>query len=192
MSAKPARDGSRKFSPVMLRRLRKLGISKTNPNELTIEERSRFARLDIDPDSITWRRVTDTNGSGMLRQITIGQGPEEKGMTRVTGYDISVASEIMAVLALTTSIPDMRERLGRMVIGTSRAGEAITADDLGTGGALTVLMKDAIFPNLMQTIERDSAFVHAGPVWQHRTRQFFDRRGSDRLETGRSRRICFD
>jgi formyltetrahydrofolate synthetase len=158
----PAKDGSRRFSPVMLRRLRKLGISKTNPSELTPEERARFARLDIDPDSITWRRVTDTNDR-MLRQITIGQGPEEKGVTRVTGYDISVASEIMAILALTTSLPDMRERLGAMVIGTSKAGEAITADDLGVGGALTVLMKDAIFPNLMQTLEGTPAFVHAGP-----------------------------
>jgi formyltetrahydrofolate synthetase len=158
----PAKDGSRRFSPVMLRRLRKLGITKTDPNTLTPEERSRFARLDIDPDSITWRRVTDTNDR-MLRQITIGQGPEEKGMTRVTGYDISVASEIMAILALTTSLADMRERLGAMVIGTSRAGEAITADDLGVGGALTVLMKDAIYPNLMQTLEGTPAFVHAGP-----------------------------
>ena len=158
----PAKDGSRRFAPVMLRRLRKLGINKTDPNELTPEERSRFARLDIDPDSITWRRVTDTNDR-MLRQITIGQGPEEKGMTRVTGYDIAVASEIMAILALTTSLADMRERLGAMVIGTSRDGSAVTADDIGAGGALTVLMKDAIFPNLMQTLEGTPAFVHAGP-----------------------------
>jgi methylenetetrahydrofolate dehydrogenase (NADP+)/methenyltetrahydrofolate cyclohydrolase/formyltetrahydrofolate synthetase/formate--tetrahydrofolate ligase len=158
----PAKDGSRRFSPVMLRRLKKLGISKTNPNDLTPEERSRFARLDIDVDSITWRRVTDTNDR-MLRKITIGQGPEEKGITRVTGFDISVASEIMAILALTTSLADMRERLGAMVIGTNKAGEAITADDIGVGGALTVLMKDAIFPNLMQTLEGTPAFVHAGP-----------------------------
>jgi len=146
----------------MLRRLEKLGISKTNPNDLTVEERGRFARLDIDPNSITWRRVTDTNDR-MLRQITVGQGPEEKGTTRVTGYDISVASEIMAILALTTSLADMRERLGRMVFGTNSSGEALTADDLGVGGALTVLMKDAIDPNLMQTLEGTPAFVHAGP-----------------------------
>jgi formyltetrahydrofolate synthetase len=157
-----AKDGSRRFSPVMFRRLKKLGIHKTDPNTLTPEERSRFARLDIDPQSITWRRVTDTNDR-MLRQITIGQGPEEKGFNRVTGYDISVASEIMAILALTTSLADMRERLGAMVIGTNRAGEAITADDIGIGGALTVLMKDAIYPNLMQTLEGTPAFVHAGP-----------------------------
>jgi methylenetetrahydrofolate dehydrogenase (NADP+)/methenyltetrahydrofolate cyclohydrolase/formyltetrahydrofolate synthetase/formate--tetrahydrofolate ligase len=158
----PAKDGSRRFSPVMLRRLKKLGISKTNPDDLTPEERARFARLDIDANSITWRRVTDTNDR-MLRQITIGQGPEEKGVTRVTGYDISVASEIMAILALTTSLADMRERLGRMVFGTNTSGEALTADDLGVGGALTVLMKDAIYPNLMQTLEGTPAFVHAGP-----------------------------
>ncbi len=157
-----AKDGSRRFTGVMLRRLRKLGIHKTDPNTLTPEERSRFARLDIDPDSITWRRVVDTNDR-MLRQITIGQGPEEKGAERVTGFDMAVASEIMAVLALTTSLNDMRERLGRIVIGSNRAGEAITADDLGVGGALTVLMKDAILPNLMQTIEGTPAFVHAGP-----------------------------
>src|ERR1700728_1085824 len=157
-----AKDGSRKFSPVMLRRLRKLGISKTDPNELTAEERSRFARLDIDPETITWRRVLDTNDR-MLRGITIGQGPEEKGFTRSTAFDIAVASEIMAILALATDLTDMRERLGRMVIGSNKAGEPITADDIGVTGALTVLMKDTIMPNLMQTIEGTPAFVHAGP-----------------------------
>ena len=146
----------------MLRRLKKLGITKTDPNELTPEERSRFARLDIDPDTITWRRVVDTNDR-LLRQITVGQGPEEKGATRVTGFDIAVASEIMAILALTTSLADMKERFGRMVIGSSRAGEPVTADDIGVTGALMVLMKDAIMPNLMQTIEGTPAFVHAGP-----------------------------
>ncbi len=158
----PGKTGSRRFSPVMLRRLEKLGIATTDPNELTPEERARFARLDIDPATITWRRVMDTSDR-MLREITIGQGPEEKGMTRVTGFDIAVASEIMAVLALTTGLADMRERLGRMVIGASRGGEPVTADDLGVGGALTVLMKDAIMPNLMQTLEGTPAMVHAGP-----------------------------
>ncbi|MFQ5576650.1 MAG: formate--tetrahydrofolate ligase [Anaerolineae bacterium] len=158
----PAKDGSRKFSPVMLKRLKKLGIDKTDPNDLTAEERRNFVRLDIDPDSITWRRVVDTNDR-YLRAITVGQSPTEKGITRQTGFDITVASEIMAILALTTSLQDMRERLGRMVIGTNKAGQAITADDLGAGGALTVLMKDAIMPNLMQTLEGTPAFVHAGP-----------------------------
>ena len=158
----PKKDGSRRFSPVMLRRLGNLGMAQTDPNQLTPGERSRFARLDLDPATITWRRVIDTSDR-MLRQITIGQGPEEKGQTRVTGFDIAVASEIMAILALTTSLGDMRERLGRMVVGASRAGRPITADDLGVGGALTVLMKDAIMPNLMQTLEGTPAFVHAGP-----------------------------
>ncbi|HEV2425704.1 MAG TPA: formate--tetrahydrofolate ligase [Terriglobia bacterium] len=158
--AKP--DGSRRFSSVMLRRLRNVGINKSNPTDLTPEERRAFARLDIDPASITWRRVMDTNDR-MLRQITIGQGTEEKGMTRVTGFDITVASEIMAVLALTTSLADMRARLGRMVIGMSRSGQPVTADDLGVGGALAVMMKDAIMPNLMQTLEATPAFIHAGP-----------------------------
>ncbi len=158
----PDKNGQRRFAPVMLRRLRKLGITKTDPNALTPEERSRFARLDIDPASITWRRVIDTNDR-FLRGITIGQGPQEKGFERQTGFDITVASEIMAILALTTDLADMRERLGRMVIGTNRRGEPITADDLGVGGALTVLMKDAIMPNLLQTLEGTPAFVHAGP-----------------------------
>jgi formate--tetrahydrofolate ligase len=158
----PNKEGKRRFADVMIRRLIKLGISKTNPDELTPEEVRRFARLDIDPASITWRRVIDVNDR-FLRKITVGQGPEEKGMVRETGFDISVASEIMAVLALTTSLADMRERLGRMVIGNSKAGEPVTADDLGLGGALTVLMKDAIHPTLMQTLEGTPVLVHAGP-----------------------------
>jgi methylenetetrahydrofolate dehydrogenase (NADP+) / methenyltetrahydrofolate cyclohydrolase / formyltetrahydrofolate synthetase len=156
------KKGQRKFSPSMLRRLKKLGIDKTDPEDLKPEERARFARLDIDADSITWRRVVDTNDR-FLREIEIGLGPEEKGRTRRTGYDITVASEIMAILALTTDLRDMRERLGAMVIGTSHAGEAVTAEDLGVAGALTVLMKDAIKPNLMQTLEGTPALVHAGP-----------------------------
>ncbi len=156
------KKGQRKFSPSMLRRLKKLGIDKLDPNDLTPEERSRFSRLDIDPGSITWRRVMDTNDR-FLREIEVGLGPEEKGKTRRTGFDITVASEIMAILALTTDLRDMRERLGRMVIGTDRKGSAVTAEDLGVAGALTVLMKDAIKPNLMQTLEGTPALVHAGP-----------------------------
>ena len=156
------KNGKRRFAGIMLRRLQKLGIDKTDPELLTSEERSRFARLDIDPAGITWQRVVDTNDR-FLRRITIGMGPEEKGMTRETGFDISVASEIMAILALTTDLTDLRDRLGRMVIGTNRNGAAVTADDLGVGGALTVLMKDAIKPTLMQSLEGTPVFVHAGP-----------------------------
>ncbi|MGB9521294.1 MAG: formate--tetrahydrofolate ligase, partial [Anaerolineales bacterium] len=111
---------------------------------------------------ITFRRVVDTNDR-FLREIMIGLGPEEKGMTRRTGFDISVASEIMAILALTTDLADMRERFGKIVIGTSKAGEPITAEDLGVAGAMTVLMKDAIKPTLMQSLEGTPVFVHAGP-----------------------------
>jgi formyltetrahydrofolate synthetase len=157
----PDKQGKRSFSPSMLRRLKKMGISKTDPEALTAEERSRFSRLDIDPASITWRRVEDTNDR-FIREIEIGLGPEEN-MPRHTGYDITVASEIMAILALTTDLADMRERMGRIVIGTNKKGEAVTAEDLGAAGAMTVLMKDAIKPNLMQTLEGTPVFVHAGP-----------------------------
>ena len=158
----PKKDGSRKFSTIMQRRVNKLGINKTDPNTLTAEEKAAFAYLDIDPDTITWRRVVDTNDR-MLRQITVGQGPEEKGFNRSTGFDMAVASEIMAILALATSLGDMKDRFGRMVVGTSRKGVPITCDDIGVTGALAVLMKDTIMPNLMQTIEGTPAFVHAGP-----------------------------
>ncbi len=104
----------------------------------------------------------DTNDK-FLREIEVGLGPEEKGLTRRTGFDITVASEVMAILALTTSVEDMRERLGRMVVGINRRAEAVTAEDLGVAGAMMVLMKDAIQPNLMQTLEGTPVFVHAGP-----------------------------
>ncbi len=156
------KKGERSFSTSMLKRIARLGIDKTNPEDLTPEERSRFARLDIDPATITWRRVVDTNDR-FLREIEVGLGPDEKGHTRRTGYDISVASEVMAILALTTSLENMRERMGSIVIGTNRKGEAVTAEDLGVAGAMTVLMKDAIKPNLMQTLEGTPAIVHAGP-----------------------------
>jgi formyltetrahydrofolate synthetase len=158
----PDKQGNRRFSPSMLRRLEKLGIDKTDPNDLTPEQRSKFVRLDIDPDSITWRRVVDTNDR-FLRGVTIGKGPAEKGKTRETGFDITVASEIMAILALTTDLADMRERFGKIVIGTNKKGEVVTAEDLGVAGAMTVLMKDAIKPTLMQTLEGTPVFVHAGP-----------------------------
>ncbi|XP_076978511.1 C-1-tetrahydrofolate synthase, cytoplasmic isoform X1 [Tamandua tetradactyla] len=158
----PSVNGVRKFSDIQIRRLLRLGIEKTDPTTLTDEEINKFARLDIDPETITWQRVLDTNDR-FLRKITIGQAPTEKGHTRMAQFDISVASEIMAVLALTSSLEDMRERLGKMVVASSKGGEPVTAEDLGVSGALTVLMKDAIKPNLMQTLEGTPVFVHAGP-----------------------------
>uniref|UniRef100_A0A8I5ZXQ9 C-1-tetrahydrofolate synthase, cytoplasmic n=1 Tax=Rattus norvegicus TaxID=10116 RepID=A0A8I5ZXQ9_RAT len=158
----PSVNGVRKFSDIQIRRLRRLGIEKTDPAALTDDEINRFARLDIDPETITWQRVLDTNDR-FLRKITIGQAPTEKGHTRTAQFDISVASEIMAVLALTSSLEDMRARLGKMVVASSKKGEPISCEDLGVSGALTVLMKDAIKPNLMQTLEGTPVFVHAGP-----------------------------
>lgn len=150
------------FTPIMKRRLKKLGIDKENPNDLTPEERRRFARLDIDPDTVSWRRVLDVSDRH-LRSITIGQGKEEKGWTRTTSFDIAVASEVMAILALATDLGDMRERFGAIQVAKSRSGEAITAEDIGCAGAMTVLMKDAIEPTLMQTLEGTPVLVHAGP-----------------------------
>ena len=146
----------------MLKRLKKLGIDKTDPNELTPEEITRFARLDVDVDTITWNRVLDTNDR-YLRKITIGQHPNEKGHSRVAGFDIAVASECMAILALATSLEDMTQRLGAMVVATSKGGDPVTADGVGVTGALAVLLKDAIKPNLMQTLQGTPVFVHAGP-----------------------------
>lgn len=156
------KQGKRHFAVNMTNRKKKLGITYDDPEQMTPEERVRFCRLDIDPETITFRRVVDTSDR-MLRKITVGQGPDENGFTRETGYDITVASEIMAILALTTSLADMRKRFGEIVIGRNKRGEAINADDLGVAGAMTVLMRDAIKPTLMQTVEGTPVFVHAGP-----------------------------
>ncbi|PAA86281.1 hypothetical protein BOX15_Mlig000525g1 [Macrostomum lignano] len=150
------------FTEVQQRRLQKLGIDKKMPSELTAEEARAFSRLDIDPATITWQRVIDTSDR-FLRDITIGQGPNEKSMTRRCKFDISVASEIMAVLALSTSLADLKQRLGRMVFGLSKSGAALTADDLGVTGALCVLLKDCLKPNLMQTLAGGPCLVHCGP-----------------------------
>lgn len=119
-------------------------------------------RLNIDPYNIIWNRVVDVNDRA-LRNIVIGLGGPLDGVPRAAGYDITVASEIMAILALTTSLKDMRARFGRMIVALDKSGKPITAEDLGVAGAVTVLMKDAIMPNLMQTLEGQPAFVHAGP-----------------------------
>jgi methylenetetrahydrofolate dehydrogenase (NADP+) / methenyltetrahydrofolate cyclohydrolase / formyltetrahydrofolate synthetase len=156
------KHGMRRLGRGLLGRVRKLGIRKANPEDFTPAERSLLVRLDIDPNTITWRRVMDVNDR-FLRGLVVGKGPEEAGHERETGFDITVASELMAILALTSSLADMRERIGNIVIGLNRQGDAITAEDLGIAGALTVLMKDTIKPNLMQTLEGTPVFVHAGP-----------------------------
>jgi formate--tetrahydrofolate ligase len=118
--------------------------------------------LDLDLHNITWRRVLDVDDRA-LRNIVIGLGSKEDGVPRQTGFDITAASEVMAVLALSVSLKDMRARLGRIVVGYTPAGEPVTAEQLKAAGAMTVIMRDAIRPNLLQTLENTPALVHAGP-----------------------------
>ncbi|CEP24014.1 ADE3 [Cyberlindnera jadinii] len=158
----PVKKGSRSFTKSMLKRLQKLGINKTNPDDLTPEEVKKFARLNINPDTITIKRVVDVNDR-FLRQVTIGEAPTEKGFTRKTGFDITVASELMAILALSQDLHDLQRRVGNIVIGANYENEPITVDDLGAAGAITALLKDAVKPTLMQTLEGSPVLIHAGP-----------------------------
>lgn len=118
--------------------------------------------LGIDPGTITWRRVLDVNDRS-LRNIRIGLGGDEDGVPRDTGFDITAASEVMAILALSVSLGDMRARLGRIVVGYTHGGDPVTAEQLGAAGAMAVIMRDALRPNLMQTLENTPALIHAGP-----------------------------
>ena len=118
--------------------------------------------LNINPYTISWSRVVDVSDRA-LRNIVIGLGGKMDGVPRQSGFDITVASEIMAILALTTGIKDIRERLGRIVVGLNNDKKPVTAEDLRCAGAMTVLMKDAIKPTLMQTLENTPVLVHAGP-----------------------------
>ncbi len=122
----------------------------------------RGNKLNIDPSTILWRRVVDISDR-FLRNITIGQGGPENGFPRQTGFDITVASEVMAILALTSGLKDLRQRLGRIVVAFTYDGKPVTAEDLKVAGAMAVLLKDAIKPTLMQTLEHTPCFVHAGP-----------------------------
>ena len=144
----PDRNGQRVFEESMHARLAKLGLPATDPSLLTEAQRERFVRLNIDPTSITWCRVTDTNDR-FVRKVTLARGPAEthkkvpEGFERDAGFAITVASEIMAVLALATDLADLRARLGRMIACFSTEGEPLTADDFGITGALTVLLVNA-------------------------------------------------
>jgi len=117
---------------------------------------------DIDPHDITWRRVLDVNDRA-LRNIVVGLGGKLDGVPRQTGFDITAASEVMAIFALATSLPEMRQRLGRIVVGYTSAGRPVTAEEIGGAGAMAVIMRDALKPNLMQTLENTPVLVHAGP-----------------------------
>jgi formate--tetrahydrofolate ligase len=118
--------------------------------------------LDLDPHNISWRRVLDVNDR-TLRNVVIGLGAAQDGTPRQTGFDITAASEVMAVLALSTSLSDMRARLGRIVVGYTRGREPVTAEQVRGAGAMTVIMREALKPNLLQTLENTPVLVHAGP-----------------------------
>ena len=118
--------------------------------------------LGIDPHAVVVRRVVDMNDRA-LREVVVGLGGPENGVPRETGFDITVASEVMAILALAEDLHDLRRRLGRMIFAYSREGRPLTAEDLGAAGAMAALMTDAVKPTLMQTLEGAPAFVHAGP-----------------------------
>ncbi len=119
-------------------------------------------KLDMNPYEVWWRRAMDMNDRS-LRRILTGVGGIDNGPLRETGFDIAVASEVMAILALATGLRDLRERIGRIVLGLDKAGKPVTTEDLGVAGAMTILLKDALAPNILQTLEEQLAFVHTGP-----------------------------
>ncbi|HKR68305.1 MAG TPA: formate--tetrahydrofolate ligase, partial [Streptosporangiaceae bacterium] len=119
-------------------------------------------QLGLDPHNITWRRVLDVNDRA-LRNIVIGLGSRLDGVPRQTGFDITAASEVMATLALSRSLEDLRARLGRIVVGYTTGGEPVTAEQLNTAGSMAVILRDAIKPNLLQTLENTPVLVHTGP-----------------------------
>ena len=118
--------------------------------------------LDLDVRRIVWKRVLDLNDRA-LRHVVVGMGGKAHGVPRETGFDITVASEMMAILCLASDLQDMKKRLGNIVVAYTRKGRAVRADELGVTGALTLLFKDAIKPNLVQTLEGTPAFIHGGP-----------------------------
>ncbi len=118
--------------------------------------------LNMDPKRVVWKRVLDMNDRA-LHNVVIGLGKRSDGVVRESGFDITVASEIMAILCLATGLEDLKKRLGRMVVGYTYDREAVTADDIGATGAMTLLLKDAIRPNLVQTTENTPAIIHGGP-----------------------------
>lgn len=118
--------------------------------------------LQLDPENISWKRVVDVNDRG-LRQIRVGLGGPKNGVPRDSGFDITSASEIMAILGLSSDLKDMRARLGRIRVGLDLKGNPVQAEDIGVAGAMAALLKDALDPTLMQTTEGTAAFVHTGP-----------------------------
>ncbi len=125
-------------------------------------EKQGVKKLGLDPYRVWWRRVIDMNDR-VLRKIVVGAGGVENAPLRETGFDIAVSSEVMAILALARDLRDLRARIGRIVLGLDRSGKPVTAEDIGVAGAMTILLKDAVKPNILQTLEEQLAFVHAGP-----------------------------
>ncbi|MGD2105474.1 MAG: formate--tetrahydrofolate ligase [Anaerolineae bacterium] len=137
---------------------------ESRQSDEALKRRGLDRRLDIDPETITWNRVVDVCDRSQ-REIGVGLNDAERSkyFPRKTGYDITVASELMAILALATSLKDLRERVGRVVVALDTNGNPVNLEDLGVAGAVTILLRDALMPNLMQTLEGQPAFVHAGP-----------------------------
>jgi formyltetrahydrofolate synthetase len=158
----PVKKGKQNVAPSIRRRMKRLGFTTDDVESLNDDQRRQLVRLEIDPARITWKRVLDTNDR-FLRDIRLADAGDDALITRESSFDITVASEVMAILALSSDLADMRERFGKIVIGLSKVGQAVTADDIGVAGAMAVLMRDAIKPTLMQTLEKTPVFVHAGP-----------------------------
>ena len=142
---------------------------ESRQNDEALRRRGIKRRLDLNPESISWRRVVDVCDRA-LRQIQIGlnddtlrDGSPSPVFPRMTGYDITVASELMAIVALATSLHDLRERIGKVVVGLDRNDNPVTLEELEAAGVVAVLLRDALMPNLMQTLEGQPAFVHASP-----------------------------
>ncbi|MFW6250343.1 MAG: formate--tetrahydrofolate ligase [Alkalispirochaetaceae bacterium] len=125
-------------------------------------EKNGIPKLDLDPYAVAWNRVVDINDRA-LRNLILGLGDKSDGPLRQGAFDIAVASELMAVLALATGLKDLRERVGRIVAVYDKKGKAVTLEDMQVAGAVTVLLKEALKPNMMQTLEGEAAFVHTGP-----------------------------
>jgi formate--tetrahydrofolate ligase len=132
--------------------------SATNLLAAHLDDLLRRGAADLEPSSVTWRRALDMDDRA-VREVTVGSG----GVTRASGFDITAASEVMAVLSLAVDRADLRRRLGAIVVGTDRAGRPVTAEDLGTAGAMAVLLRDALCPNLLVSAEGTPVFLHGGP-----------------------------
>jgi formate--tetrahydrofolate ligase len=146
-----------------------------------------YNELGIEPSTITWRRCVDMDDRA-LRSIVVGLGGAKNGDPRETGFDITAASEVMAIVSVARDLFDLRRRLGEITVAHTKAGGPVTAEDLHAAGPMAVLLRDALKPNLVQTLEGRPAFVHLRPVREHRARDELDRRRQAGPRTGRYRR----